>query len=62
MLLLSHVTFGSQLGPPSVARITNVFPASAASVGVSAVTVAAVGVPPTAGRFVEKVNASVVGP
>ena len=48
----AHVDAALQLGPPSVARMTNVLPCSAFSFVASADSVAAVGVPPSAGADV----------
>ena len=58
-----HVAPSSQLGPPSVARMTKVLPDRPSRDGVSATRVAAVGVPPAA-RMLPSCNASAgaVGP
>src|SRR5262245_52195242 len=53
----SHVAAGLQLGPPSVARMTNVRPGSDLSGERSPRSVAAVGVPPFAGTLVALLNA-----
>ena len=54
-----------QLGPPSVARMTDVLPGSEASVGKSAFSVAAVGVDPTGmvpvGRLMARAKAMATG-
>src|SRR5260221_9040571 len=51
-----------QFGPPSVARMTNVRPLSAESLLTRLRSVAAVGVPPTAGTDVYVRNAFETGP
>src|SRR5262249_36178057 len=57
-----HEIAVSQLGAPSVARITIVLPASAVTVGAIAASAAAVGVPPAGVTSVAASNAFVVAP
>src|SRR5258707_10532540 len=64
--LASHAARGLQFGPPSVARRTTVRPRRAATVGSSAVKVAAVGVAPfgltSDGKLIAREKPRVTGP